>query len=182
MTKLFWQKNGIWWGSEPVVWGSEPLCGVRSRWCGVRRSALQIMGFGGQKCGAHGRRALPPSSSPYAIARLLCIIILWCSWTYRFLAENLKTLTEIIHLYHFSMYKSTKMLFICLLCLLSPPVINKYLIVSLFMGRLKNKKFREGVKNSFWRTSVEKLSAFSVFSHVFTGLKIAFFIDDVCKK
>ena len=43
------------WGSEPVVWGSEPLCGVR-------RSVLQIMGFGGQKCGAHGRRALPPSS------------------------------------------------------------------------------------------------------------------------
>ena len=52
----------VMWGSEPVVWGLELLCGVRSRWCGVRRSVLQIMGFGGQKCGAHGRWALPPSS------------------------------------------------------------------------------------------------------------------------
>ena len=44
------------WGSGPVVWGSELLCGVQGCWCGVRRSVLQIMGFGGQKCGAR-----PPS-------------------------------------------------------------------------------------------------------------------------
>ena len=34
------------WGSEPLMWGSEV--------------SFEIMGFGGKKCGAHGRRALPP--------------------------------------------------------------------------------------------------------------------------